>query len=47
MIRQYDLQTDVVVLGSGPAGFAAAIAAKQGRNLNDISAAEIRELIGI
>ena len=31
MIQQYGLQTDVVVLGSGPAGFAAAYsAAKHG-----------------
>ena len=37
-----------ICVGTGEAaGVAAAIAAKQDRNLNDISAAEIRELIGI
>ena len=57
MINKNIIHTDVLVLGSGPSGFAAAytaakngavfISVSQNKNLNDISANEIREITGI
>ena len=41
------LKTDVLVLGSGPSGFAAALAAEKNIPLTEVSAGEIRRKIGI
>ena len=48
MTTTSELHTDVLVLGSGPSGFAAAyISVSQNLNLNDIKAKQIREITGI